>query len=119
MTTRMSGRSKRIAELNEQLRKEPMNRTLGLLLVTAGVHSGGESFVEKVLAAIAAMTPKDFKKGNDPNGERDFNSFTVGGRACLFKIDYYAKGDPHCGSEDPGDPAKTDRVMTVMLARDY
>ena len=119
MTTRMSGRSQRIAELNDQLRNEPMNRALGLVLVTAGILNSGQSFAEKVLAAIAAMTPKDFKKGNDPYGERDFNSFTVGGRACLFKIDYYAKGDPHCGSEDPGDPSKTDRVMTVMLARDY
>ena len=119
MTTQKSGRSKRIAELNDQLRKEPMNRALGLVLVTAGIQNSGQSFVEKVLATIAAMTPKDFKKGNDPYGERDFNSFTVDDRACFFKIDYYAKGDPHSGSEDPGDPSKTDRVMTVMLASDY
>lgn len=62
MTTRMSGRSQRIAELNDQLRKKPMNRALGLVLVTAGIHNNGQSFVGKMLAAIAAMTPEDFKK---------------------------------------------------------
>ena len=119
MTTEKSVRAKRVAELNDQLRKEPMNRSLGLVLVTARARANGQPFVEKVLAAVAAMTPKDFKKGNDPYGEHDCNSFTVDNRLCLFKIDYYAKGDPYSGSEDPSDPAKTDRVMTIMLASDY
>jgi Protein of unknown function (DUF3768) len=46
-----------------------------------------------VLTALAKMQAKDFKKGNDPYGERDFNSHTIDGKLCNFKIDYFAKGD--------------------------
>ncbi len=73
----------------------------------------------ETLTKLAAMTPKDFKKGNDPYGERDFNSFSVAGRLCFFKIDYYAKGDLRLASDDPADPSKTERVMTIMLADEY
>ena len=42
----------------------------------------------------------------------------VEGRRIIWKIDYY---DPsrQQGSEDPADPAKTCRVLTVMLASEY
>ena len=119
MTTHKCTHAERIAKLNDQLRKQPMNRSLGTVLITAGLNALGPPFVAQVLVAIAAMAPDDFKTGNDPYGERDFNSFRVGDSVCLFKIDYYAKDDPHSGSDDPSDPAKTDRVMTVMLASDY
>ena len=119
MTTQKCVRAERIAELNDRLRKQPMNRSLGSVLITAGLNANGPSFVAQVLAAISAMAPEDFKTGNDPYGERDFNSFKAGNCVCMFKIDYYAKDDPHSGSDDPSDPAKTDRVMTVMLASDY
>jgi Protein of unknown function (DUF3768) len=66
--------------------------------------------------ALAALEPKDFRTGNDPYGERDFESFMVGERKCFFKIDYYAKDDLQHGSEDPSDPTKTTRVLTLMLA---
>lgn len=119
MTTRRNARPKRIAELNDKLRREPLNRSLGQVLVSSGIAAEGETFKAETLTKLAAMTPKDFKKGNDPYGERDFNSFSVGGRLCFFKIDYYAKGDLRLASDDPADPSKTERVMTIMLADEY
>jgi len=42
----------------------------------------------------------------------------VEGHRILLKIDYY---DPTLSwlSEDPADPAKTRRVLTVMLSHEY
>lgn len=60
-----------------------------------------------------------FTKENDPYGEHDFGSFThrVAGKV-FWKIDYYNL-DYARGSEDPCDPSKTRRVLTVMLASEY
>src|SRR5258708_7485403 len=60
----------------------------------------------------------DFTADNDPHGEHDFGSFTLVGRKFFWKIEYY---DKQCefGPEDPADPEKTTRVLTVMLAEEY
>ena len=59
-----------------------------------------------------------FTSDNDPYGEHDFGSFELVGRKFFWKLDYY---DPTMafGSEDPSDPKKTTRVLTLMLAEDY
>ena len=59
-----------------------------------------------------------FTRDNDPYGEHDFGHFELVGRSFYWKIDYY---DPKCefGSEDPADPKKTTRVLTLMLAAEY
>jgi len=60
----------------------------------------------------------DFTPDNDPYGEHDFGSFEVAGETFFWKIDYY---DLRCefGSEDPADPEKTTRVLTIMFAGEY
>jgi hypothetical protein len=63
--------------------------------------------------AFDAFTPD-----NDPHGERDFGSFELEGRTVFWKFDYYDLALEH-GSEDPSDPLKTCRVLTIMLAEDY
>ena len=50
--------------------------------------------------------------------ERDFAAITFLGRKVWMKLDYYAPG-LEFGSEDPADPAKTVRVMTILLPEDY
>jgi hypothetical protein len=59
----------------------------------------------------------DFNADNDPHDEHDFGSFNLVGRRFLRKIDY----DKECefGSEDPADPEKTVRVLTLTLAVEY
>ena len=56
--------------------------------------------------------------GNDPNGEHDFGSFEIADQKIFFKIDYYNL-EMDGGSEDPADPAKTTRMLTVMKAEEY
>ena len=119
MTSVKSARVKRIAEFNDALRRSPMDRTHGQVLLSNGVIARGLEFRAMVMTALAQMRAKDFKKGNDPYGERDFNSFTVDAQLCFFKIDYYAKGDLRAPSDDPADTARTERVLTVMLADEY
>jgi hypothetical protein len=61
----------------------------------------------------------DFTEDNDPHGEHDFGAFDIEGAGKIFwKIDYY-DSDLQYGSEDPADPQKTTRVLTIMLASEY
>ena len=59
-----------------------------------------------------------FSEDNDPHGEHDFGSFEVDGENYFFKLDYYSP-DMEGGSEDPADPEKTTRVLTIMRADEY
>jgi Protein of unknown function (DUF3768) len=60
----------------------------------------------------------DFTPDNDPHNEHDFGSFEIDDMKLIFKHDYYDKSMLY-GSEDPGDPQKTTRVLTIMLADEY
>ena len=59
-----------------------------------------------------------FNEDNDPHGEHDFGSFEHAGQRIFWKIDTYDLS-MEWGSEDPSDPAKTTRVLTIMLADEY
>ena len=119
MTTKRE-RSHLIAALNDELRKDPTNRGLGLVTMTSGVAALGTAFWIKVAEKLASLGPKDFREGNDPYGERDFAAIKVDGEKLLFKIDYFEKGSSHTfGAETPEDPEATDRVLMVMLREEY
>ena len=110
----------RIRELNDAYRKHPWKwndaRRLGRTVVTAGVSAGTLKFLRKVLHAVAKFDK--FTDDNDPDGEHDFGNFEIDGQKIYFKFEYYDR-DCVYGSEDPSDPAKTTRVLTVMLASEY
>ena len=60
----------------------------------------------------------EFTADNDPHEEHDFGNFELAGRKFFFKIDYF-DAKMEFGSEDPADPTKTTRVLTIMLAEEY
>ena len=60
----------------------------------------------------------EFDADNDPHKEHDFGDFELDGEKYFFKIDYYSP-DMQGGSEDPSDPQKTTRVLTIMRADEY
>jgi len=109
----MSTDTDRIRMLNDNLRK---NLTGGSALITPGIAAMGEEAVERLVKTIAIFD--DFCTANDPHGEHDFGAFHFDGVEVFFKIDYFDK-DFEFHSPDPGDPAVTKRVITIMLAREY
>jgi hypothetical protein len=102
-----------IALLNDAFRRTFSG---GRVTMTAGVAELPDMVKAEALCKVAAFN--DFKPDNDPHGEHDFGSFELVSRKFFWKIDYY---DARCefGSEDPADPAKTTRVLTLMLAGEY
>ena len=103
----------RIRELNDAFRTTFAG---GKVMLTAGVDALPLEVQMPVIGRV--MTFSDFTPDNDPHGEHDFGSFELAGHKFFFKIDYY---DPRLefGSDDPTDPAKTTRVLTIMLATEY
>ena len=106
-------RTARIRAFNDVLRSTFVG---GRVLTTSGVSALGSETVAAILDRVRGFA--DFADDNDPHNEHDFGAFEIGGNSFFFKIDYY---DPtmDAGSEDPSDPKKTTRVLTVMLASEY
>lgn len=105
---------KRIRDLNDRFRR--LRQGNGRLFITAGVQALGPVFVAEAICSVRAF--EAFTPDNDPYGEHDFGKLEVREEWVMWKIDYF---DPtlSAGSEDPGDDAKTCRVLTVMLADEY
>ncbi len=109
----MTKKTERIRALNDALRT--IGNT-GRVMLTRSILSLPSNQIDEILTAVSNFT--DFNADNDPYGEHDCALLTAAGQKIMFKIDYY---DPSmtCGSEDPSDPSKTARVLTIMLASDY
>jgi hypothetical protein len=105
--------SERIRQLNDDFRRTFAG---GTVVVTLGVDALRPETKARVLLQV--RTFDRFDRDNDPRGEHDFGSFQIGRERFFFKIDYYDL-EMDGGSEDPADPAKTTRVLTVMKAEEY
>jgi len=106
-------RTARIRELNDLFRRSFVG---GRIVFTSGVRALG---VAKVAALLQRLrTFNEFSPDNDPYGEHDFGAFNEAGQRFFWKIDYFCPLLQH-GSEDPADPSKTCRVLTLMLAHEY
>ena len=109
----MNPKTKRIRELNDAFRRTFSG---GKVVMTASVASLPDMVRANALLEVARFD--DFTAENDPHHEHDFGSFELCGRAFFFKVDYF-DANMEFGSEDPSDPTKTARVLTLMLAEDY
>ncbi len=103
----------KIAALNDNLR---MTFVGGKIVLTAAFNALPIDVKGKVLLKVQLFN--EFDARNDPHCEHAFGSFKIDGETYFFKIDYYAP-DMLGGSENPADPEKTRRVLTIMLASDY
>ena len=106
-------KTKRIRELNDTLRR---TFTGGRVLLTSGVDALPPDMKANVILAVRSFNA--FDNNNDPHQEHDFCAFEVAGEKYFAKIDYYSP-DMQGGSEDPSDPEKTARVLTIMFASEY
>ncbi len=103
----------KIAELNDLLRTTFLT---GVVRLTSGIVGLTDAAQEEVFTAVRNFTA--FTPDNDPYGEHDCAVLHASGDRIIFKIDYY---DPTFTfhSEDPADPKRTRRVLTIMLAAEY
>lgn len=124
MTTALSGEvvtpgdSRKIQQLNDIFRKTFVG---GLIVTTQGVAALSTEVKAEVLTRVRNFSR--FTTSNDPFDEHDFGSFDIAGQVYFWKISYYErarfeKGED-IGSEDPSNPATTQRVLTVLLAEEY
>ena len=108
-------RTQRIKELNDQFRRTGFG---GRQFITPGIQEMGLPAVLTIRQLFARYDA--FCEDNDPYGEHDFGSVKLSsGEKIFWKIDYYADDTFSAGAEDPADPAKSWRVLTIMLAEEY
>ena len=103
----------RIAALNDIFRRTFAG---GKVVMTAGVAALAETVLERVIHAVRTFDA--FEPGDDPYGEHDFGAVEIAAEKFFWKIDYYDEA-MNGGSEDPANPARTTRVLTIMLADEY
>ena len=101
--------SMKIAQLNDAARSNAAN-----YMATRGVMSLDEVTVSDIFVTVQDFSK--FTEDNDPYGEHDFGSFTVGGVKIFWKIDYYDEALK--GWCDPLSP-DCHRVLTIMRADEY
>jgi hypothetical protein len=106
-------RTAKIRALNDRLRCENSG---GQILITPGVAALGPVKVVRIWETVAKF--ETFTEVNDPHSEHDFGAFELDGQTFLWKIDYYDAA-LEFGSEDPTDPNKTTRVLTILRADEY
>jgi len=111
--SKMFSKSHSIRVLNDNFRSTFVG---GQVLTTAGVAELAVDTKARLLLAVHSFS--EFRSDNDPHGEHDFGSIELEGETYFWKIDYYDL-DYRCGSEDPADPEKTMRVLTIMRADEY
>ena len=105
--------AEKIRTLNDAFRR---TLTGGKVMMTAGIAALSDAARAMVLNKVRTFDA--FTADNDPHGEHDFGSFEVDGRKIFWKIDAYDAA-MEFGSEDPADPSKTTRVLTIMFASEY
>ena len=106
-------RSDRIRVLNDNFRTTFVG---GQVVMTAGVATAPLDVKAQLLLAVRSFS--EFDADNDPHNKHDLGVLEHEGERYIWKIDYYDE-NMSAGSEDPADPEKTARVLTIMRADEY
>lgn len=112
-----------IAELNDRFRQSigamvrPEDEVPGRIVATSGIASLKYEVQIEILFAVRDFA--DFTGDNDPHGEHDFGAITIGRERIFWKIDYYEDNALQFGAEDPSNPERSFRVLTIMPASEY
>lgn len=85
--------------------------------MTAGVATLGRDAQNEILDRVRNFS--EFTPANDPHQEHDFGAICFADEEIFWKIDYFEDHSMEFGAEDPSDPARSYRVLTVMLAAEY
>ena len=101
-----------ISELNDAFRR---SFTGGQVVVTSGIRALPWDMQAAIIARVRSFDA--FTPYNDPYSKHDFGSFDHDGRTISWKIDLYDR-DYNWYSPAPTDPAKTNRVLTILLAEE-
>lgn len=92
----------------------------GRVVATRGVEALGPWALGRIVDAVMRFAA--FTEDNDPFGLRDFGDFEVevgGERVKLYwKIDLYDTAYKF-GSDAPDDPARTRRLLTLLLPEEW
>ena len=108
--------TKKIAELNDQLRQNLFTPGSNRVFVSVAVSS--LPYLERALLLDKVQKFNDFNEDNNPYGERDFSRIEHNGTNYFWKIDYYNK-TMDAGSEDASNPDITTRILTIMRSDEY
>ncbi|MFA5879832.1 MAG: DUF3768 domain-containing protein [Candidatus Margulisiibacteriota bacterium] len=109
----MDKKTEKIRKLNDLFRQTFL---FGKVFLTQGITALSPEIQSQIAKQIQSFN--NFNKENDPYGEHDFGSFELEDLKVFWKIDYYDLSS-NFGSEDPANPAVTQRVLTIMLAEEY
>ena len=103
-----------LAEINDCFRRSFVG---GEIYLTHGIASLSPVTQAEIITRVQAFDA--FTEDNDPYGDHDFGAFDHPEAGKVFwKIDYYDREKQFC-SEDPCDPSKTCRFLTILLAEEW
>lgn len=114
-------RAQNVARLNDEFRRHAgvaVSRNVpGRCVMTAGIAALGQGAQAEIFKRVREFS--EFTPGNDPYGEHDFGSIIASDEQVFWKIDYYEDEGMEVGSDNPADPDRSYRVLTIMLACEY
>lgn len=92
------------------------NAVPGKLVITAGIAARSDAFRAALITAL--VTFDAFDADCDPYGLHEMGVLEIKGERVWFKFDLYDENYAY-GSEVPADPARTRRVLTLLLPSEY
>lgn len=106
--------SKKIIRLNDELRTTFKGQG-GRVVFTDGFRALPDEQRMELLRRIRDL--RRFDPLRDVDGLHETATVRVGEQAAVFRIDYFEHHNAfaHFGSEDPADPARTERILCIML----